>query len=135
MANFNSHTMFSARLPLALVLCAALGACMSQRPPLGLPNAQSMQFDGTHALGPNCASLALPSTIGDPDLTEHPSIPFGCATYSNLAAQLARPSDVVQPAPYAGGDGGVAGRAVQRYQNPAPVHTTDAAPSTTNVGH
>ncbi|QGZ60365.1 CpaD family pilus assembly lipoprotein [Paraburkholderia acidisoli] len=135
MASLRPRTLFC-RLPLALLLCAALGACMSERPPIGLPSAQSIQFDGVHALGPNCASIALPSTIGDPDMVEHPSIPFGCATYSNLAAQLARPADIVQPTPYGGTNGVVAERALSRYNAmPEPHAAPDAAPATTNVGH
>jgi pilus assembly protein CpaD len=124
-----------ARYPLGLLLSVALIGCMSARPPLGLPDARVVTFDGENAHGPDCRSLALPSTLRDPDLLGHPSIPFGCANYSNLAAQLARPSDIAQPAPYAGADGSVAARSVQRYDNPpAPQSKSqDNAPATSSV--
>lgn len=111
-----------ARLPVGLLLCAALSACMSERPPLGLPNASVMTFDGIEAHGPDCASIAIPSHLRDPDLIEHPSIPFGCANYTNLAAQLARPADAVAPRPYAGADGTAAVRGIQLYENPPSSH-------------
>lgn len=125
-----------ARFPLALLLSAALTACMSERPPLGLPDASLMRFDGQGAHGPDCTQIGLASHLGDPDRLEHPTIPFGCATYTNLAAQLARPADAAQPTPYAGADGTAAARSVQRYDNPPASHeqSQDNAPATTNIG-
>jgi type IV pilus biogenesis protein CpaD/CtpE len=45
-----------------------------------------------------------------------PGVAFGCATYSNLAAMLARPADLVAPVPYAGADASLAASAVRRYE-------------------
>lgn len=125
-----------ARLLLGALPCLALAACMSARPPLGLPDARVVGFDGTSARAPDCRAMALPSTLRDPDLLVHPEIPFGCANYTNLAAQLARPADIAAPKPYAGADGGVAERSVQHYDNP-PQHqgkSQDSAPATSSVG-
>lgn len=113
----NIVTVRLARVGAALALVAGLAACMSDRPPLGLPDARVVTFDGRDALPPDCRALGLPSGLRDPDLHEHPVIPFGCATYSNLAAQLARPADAVSPENYAGPDGGLAARAVQRFES------------------
>lgn len=111
-----------ARVSSALLLSLALGACMSARPPLGLPDARVVSFDGEQAVPPDCRSIAIPSHLRDPDMTRQPAIPFGCATYSNLAAQLARPADAVSPLPFAGADGVAAARSVQRYNNPPAQH-------------
>lgn len=131
-----------ARLSVGVLLCAALSACMSERPPLDLPNASVITFDGIQAHGPDCASIAIPSHLRDPDLMEHPSIPFGCANYTNLAVQLARPADAVAPRPYAGADGTAAVRGMQIYQAPPASHgpaqgqgsNPSTGMSTTNVG-
>jgi pilus assembly protein CpaD len=133
----------SMRLPLMLLLGAALAGCMSERPPLNLPNASVVTFDGVEAHGPDCASIAIPSHLRDPDLLEHPTIPFGCANYTNLAAQLARPADATSPRPYTGSDGVTAARAIERYENPpssqapsqgaTPGTTPAPASGTTNV--
>jgi hypothetical protein len=123
-----------ARFSLGLLLSLALGACMSARPPLGLPDASVDTFDGVAAHGPDCRSIALPSTMRDPDMLPHPAIPFGCANYANLAAQLARPADIAQPLPYAGADGTAAERAVQRYDNPPVSHDPSQNSSSTTDG-
>ncbi|WP_063744716.1 CpaD family pilus assembly lipoprotein [Paraburkholderia oxyphila] len=123
------------RFSLGLLLSLTLGACMSERPPPGLPDARVVTFDGVQAHGPDCASIALPSHLGDPDRLAHPAIPFGCANYTNLAAQLARPADIAQPTPYAGADGTAAARSVQRYDNPPPprAESQDSSPATSNI--
>jgi type IV pilus biogenesis protein CpaD/CtpE len=41
---------------------------------------------------------------------------WGCATYTNLAAQIAHPRDLVDPAPLGPADAAVAASAVRRYQ-------------------
>ncbi|HTH61598.1 MAG TPA: CpaD family pilus assembly lipoprotein [Paraburkholderia sp.] len=125
-----------ARFSFGMLLSLALTACMSARPPLGLPDARVITFDGDAAHGPDCRSIAIPSRLGDPDLLAHPTIPFGCATYANLAAQLARPADIVEPSAYAGADGGAAARSVARYDNPptSKSESKDAAPATSSVG-
>ena len=41
---------------------------------------------------------------------------WGCATYTNLAAQLAHPQDIVKPEWLGPADAAVAASAVQRYQ-------------------
>jgi pilus assembly protein CpaD len=110
------------RVSSALLLSLALGACMSARPPLGLPDASVVSFNGEQAVPPDCRSIAIPSHLRDPDMLTQPSIPFGCATYSNLAAQLARPADIASPLPFAGADGVAAERSVQRYDNPPAQH-------------
>jgi hypothetical protein len=53
----------SVRLPLMLLLGAALAGCMSERPPLNLPNASVVTFDGVEAHGPDCTSIAIPSHV------------------------------------------------------------------------
>jgi len=121
-----------ARFSLGLVLSVALSACMSERPPYGLHDASVVTFDGVDAHGPDCRALALPSTLRDPDMLPHPEIPFGCATYANLAAQLARPADAIQPTPYGGADGTAAARAVQRYNNPPSQSTSSQSTSSTS---
>lgn len=75
--------------------------------------------DAAHAGQPDCRALAEPSPFrdGPVQMTERPTLAFGCATYSNLARMLANPGDLRQPAPYAGQDGVTAGAAVGRYHD------------------
>ncbi|PLZ03499.1 hypothetical protein CY652_06110 [Burkholderia sp. WAC0059] len=109
-------------VPLAsgLLLCLGLSGCLSQDPPLNLPDARVISFDGNAAVPPDCTQIAEPSHLGDPDRLPHPTIPFGCATYANLAAELARPEDAVSPKPYAGeraADAALGASAVRALEN------------------
>ena len=63
-----------------------------------------------------------------------PGVPFGCATYTNLAVMLARPADLVQPIPYTGADAALGAAAAHRYEtgNATPVNATS---TTSNVTH
>ncbi len=45
-----------------------------------------------------------------------PSMEWGCATYSNLAAQVANPKDLFDPDPLGPTDANVAASAVHRYR-------------------
>jgi pilus assembly protein CpaD len=45
-----------------------------------------------------------------------PSMEWGCATYTNLAAQVAHPQDLVKPEPLGPADAAVAASAVRRYE-------------------
>ena len=67
------------------------------------------------AQAPDCMALLQPSqyhSVND----ARPAIAFGCATYTNLAASLARPADLVSPRSYAGQHGDSAALAVHRYR-------------------
>jgi pilus assembly protein CpaD len=109
----------------------AMAGCLSAPPPLNLPDASSIGFDGQHAVPPDCAQLVEPSHLVDAGHAR-PGVAFGCATYTNLAAMLARPADLAAPLPYAGADAAVAASAVRRYDEdrvtpPAPAKTTTTA--------
>ncbi|WP_175829297.1 CpaD family pilus assembly lipoprotein [Burkholderia cepacia] len=86
----------------------------SAPPPVNLPDARTIGFDGARAVPPDCATLMQPSHLVDAGYAR-PGVPFGCATYSNLAAMLARPEDLVAPVPYGGADAQAAADAVRRY--------------------
>lgn len=101
---------------LAGVACVGLTSC--SHPPLGMPDASVIGFtpgDGGHATPPDCAMLTQRSGMRDAGF-RRPGVAFGCATYSNLAAMLARPADLVAPLPYAGADAPLAASAVRRYE-------------------
>ncbi|WP_175917746.1 CpaD family pilus assembly lipoprotein [Burkholderia pyrrocinia] len=102
------------RTTVLALLPLALAGCMSAPPPLNLPDARSIGFDGVQAVAPDCAKLMQPSHLVDAGFGR-PGVPFGCATYTNLAAMLARPQDLVAPVPYGGADAEVAAGAVRRY--------------------
>src|SRR5690554_4584385 len=53
------------------------------------------------AEAPECTALLQPSQYNAYD-NMRMSIAFGCATYSNLAASVARPADLANPRPFAG---------------------------------
>jgi len=102
----------------AAAASAGLGACMSAQPPLDLPDPSVIGVvpgHGGRALAPACAALDQPSNLRDAG-SARPGMEFGCATYSNLAAMLVRPDDLVAPRPYAGADAPLAASAVRRYE-------------------
>lgn len=103
---------------LALAASASLAGCMSEHPPLGMPDASVIGFapgDGGHATPPPCEALDQPSHMIDAGAARL-GVAFGCATYSNLAAMLARPADLIAPLPYTGADAPLAASAVRRYE-------------------
>ena len=120
----------------AVAALLGLPGCMSAHPPLGLPDATVIGFDphnAGRAVPPDCTRLAVPSHMIDAG-TARPDVAFGCATYSNLAAMLARPADIVDPLPYAGADATLGASAVRRYEEgrTAPLSPTS---TTTSVTH
>ena len=119
--------------PPLLILLAALSGCMSTPPPLSMPDASVIGFDGTHAVPPDCAKLVQPSHLVDAGAGRS-GVAFGCATYTNLANMLARPADLVQPIPYTGADAALGASAVRRYEEgqATPLNTTS---TTSNVTH
>ncbi len=105
----------------ALFSAVAIGftGCMSQHPPLGMPDASVIGFkpgDGGRAVPPQCDALNVPSGMIDAG-HGRPGVEFGCATYTNLAVMLARPADLVAPVPYAGADAALGASAVRRYED------------------
>jgi type IV pilus biogenesis protein CpaD/CtpE len=97
----------------ACAVAASVSGCF--KPPRGMPDASTIGFDGRSAVPPDCASLARPSLLTDAGL-RRPSMQWGCATYTNLAAQVANPQDLVQPQPLGPADAAVAASAVRRYE-------------------
>lgn len=81
-----------------------------------MPNESSIGFDGHSALPPDCTTLARPSILTDAGW-RRPSMEWGCATYTNLAVQLARPEDAAKPQTLGPADAAVAASAVRRYQS------------------
>lgn len=67
------------------------------------------------AVPPDCTPLQQPSRY-DNFNNRRMSVAFGCATYSNLAGSVARPTDLVAPRSYSGMHADSAGLAVQRYR-------------------
>ncbi|HEV3106534.1 MAG TPA: CpaD family pilus assembly lipoprotein [Trinickia sp.] len=125
----------------ALVFCfvglaVSLAGCMSQHPPLGMPNDSVIGFearDGGQAVPPDCAELNQASHMIDAGVGR-PGVAFGCATYTNLGAMLARPADLIAPRPYAGADAPLAASAVRAYEEGrvAPLQQTSTTSSLTH---
>ncbi|WP_345814954.1 CpaD family pilus assembly lipoprotein [Paraburkholderia sp. PREW-6R] len=99
---------------LGVAACTLLGGCFT-KPSIGMPDASTLSYDGHSVIGPDCAELERKSLVSNAGF-RRPSIAFGCATYSNLAAQIARPADIVTPLPLGPADGAVAAAGVRRYQ-------------------
>lgn len=87
------------------------------------------------AVAPSCDTMVTPSeTI---DQTGRPSISFGCATYTNLAAMVADPADLANGRELGPANGPSMDAAIDRYQNDkvkalSKNTATSAAPSTSN---
>jgi pilus biogenesis lipoprotein CpaD len=87
------------------------------------------------AVAPDCASMVTHSeTINQ---NGRPSISFGCATYTNLAAMVADPADLESGRGLGPTDGSSMDAAIERYQNDkvkalSKNTATSAAPSTSN---
>jgi pilus assembly protein CpaD len=123
--------MRSARnLSLVLVVAAtAVSGCA--KPPMSMPDASVLGYDGHSAIPPDCASLARPSVLTDAGW-HRPQMEWGCATYTNLAAQLADPKDLVAPEKFGPADAGVAAQGVRRYET---GHVTPLDTSTSRDAH
>jgi pilus assembly protein CpaD len=126
---------------LATILAAAasigLTSCMSAAPPVGMPDASVIGFtpgDGGQVIPPSCEALDQPSGMIDAG-EARPGIAFGCATYSNLAAMIKRPADLVAPLPYAGADAPLAASAVRRYEEgrATPLNSSNSSSTSTST--
>ncbi len=102
---------------LTFILACAIGVGLSGcfKPPRDMPDASILKYDGHSVVPPDCASLSRPSVLTDAGW-HRPSMEWGCATYTNLAAQIANPQDVVAPRAPGPADAAVAASAVHRYE-------------------
>ncbi|MDN5844400.1 MAG: CpaD family pilus assembly lipoprotein [Alcaligenaceae bacterium] len=106
---------------LTLGLCLALTACVFPRKDFSsVPDPSVIQVTRTgsvyQAVPPECRTLQQPSQLNKADDLRM-SIAFGCATYTNLAEQVANPQDLVTPKAYRGQSADTAEAAVTRYRN------------------
>jgi len=67
------------------------------------------------AQAPDCTALLQGSQYQSLN-QDRAAVAFGCATYSNLAASLARPADLISPREFAGPQPDAAALAVHRYR-------------------
>ena len=99
----------------ALPFAALLGGCTTP-PRIGMPDASIIRLHDGGALPPDCAPLVDRSNFRDAG-RRRPSVAFGCATYTNLAAMLVRPADLTDPLPFDGADPVLTGNAVRGYES------------------
>ncbi len=92
------------------------------KPWRSMPDASVIGYDGKHAIPPECDQLRRSSLLTDAGF-RRPGMEWGCATYTNLAAQVANPRDLVTPGKLGPADAAVAASAVHRYEtgNLAPL--------------
>jgi pilus assembly protein CpaD len=91
-----------------------LGGCF-YHPPITMPDASIINYDGVKATPPDCRNLAVPSGLTDGG-QRLPSVAWGCATYTNLAAQVVHPEDLRTPSQVGPADAEVAASAMERYK-------------------
>jgi type IV pilus biogenesis protein CpaD/CtpE len=103
-------------LTLTVLVAVACGTSGCFKPPRNMPNETVIGYDGKNAVPPNCDELTRKSLLTDAGL-RRPSMQWGCATYTNLAAQVANPRDLVEPQTLGPADAAVAASAVNRYEN------------------
>jgi type IV pilus biogenesis protein CpaD/CtpE len=96
-------------------LCVALLALGGCKPPRSMPNESVIGYDGHDAVPPDCANLTRSSNLTDAGFGR-PSMAWGCAYYTDLAAQIANPKDLVEPRKLGPADAAVAASAVSRYE-------------------
>ena len=106
-------TRFRILLAPLVPLVTLLGGCF--QPPFDMPDASIIRSNNGMAEAPDCSRLAVHSGLTDAGIKQ-PSVAWGCATYSNLAAQVANPRDLQQPAPMGPADAAVAANAMRRYE-------------------
>lgn len=102
-----------ALLILSLMTVTGVTGCLPTA--RGMPDVDVIGYDGKNAIAPDCEALTRRSLLLDAGLPR-PSMQWGCATYTNLAAQVANPRDFVAPARLAPADAAVAASAVRRYE-------------------
>lgn len=125
---------------LLCVIGAALSltGCFPHRDMSQFPDTNAIHVskgsDGRYvAIPPDCNNLMQPSeysTATEP----RPGIAFGCASLTNLAAQVANPRDLVAPRPYAGQHADTASSAVTRYRQDK-VISPNKTSSTSKTGN
>lgn len=101
-------------------VCLALSACAFPRKDFSsVPDPSVITVhpagSGYQAIAPDCMRLLQPSQYNKADDLRM-SIAFGCATYTNLAGQVARPLDLMAPATYSGQSAEAAADAAARYR-------------------
>ena len=109
-----------ARNSALLSMMLVLAACAFPRKDFsGMPGPEvirvTQEGSGYTVQRPDCDRLLQPSQHNNANDLRM-SIAFGCATYSNLADQVARPQDLVAPKAYAGQSADTTGAAVERYR-------------------
>ncbi|GAB5095172.1 CpaD family pilus assembly lipoprotein [Caballeronia sp. LP006] len=98
----------------ACSLALPLAGCFI-KPPVSMPDSRVIGYDGNAAVPPDCEKLTRASLLFDSGV-RRPSMQWGCATYTNLAAQVANPQDLVNPQTLGPADAAVAASAVHRYE-------------------
>lgn len=106
---------FSLSVAAALTLVVGLTGCF-YKPPIDMPDPSVISIENGVAVPPDCVALARKSGVRDGDFKRRPSMAWGCATYTNLAAQVANPEDLEAPAELGPANAAVAASAVHRYE-------------------
>lgn len=116
---------FAFTIALLFAFAFGLGGCF--KPPVSMPDERVIGYDGKRLTPPDCRHLEQRSLLSDAGVPR-PSMEWGCATYTNLAAQIADPQDFVAPKSLGPADAAVAASAVRRYETehvyPLPTDTT-----------
>lgn len=106
------------RIGVLLVGASLLAGCFPVREYGGMPDASVIAVDADGAHPPDCRDLDSRSPmVGE---SGRPVVAFGCATYTNLSAMVAEPTDLVAPKAWGGVDGSQAEGAVKRYRDGKP---------------
>ncbi|WP_345795722.1 CpaD family pilus assembly lipoprotein [Castellaniella sp. MT123] len=126
-----------------LVVCGSIGllagCSFPKRDYSFVPDASVIQVqlkDGRWvAVPPDCAKLFTepPRSLYD----SRPQVPYGCATYTNLANSVANPRDLVAPGTYEGQQADSAAGAVKRYRDNkvTPLRETNSTKKPSSSGN
>jgi type IV pilus biogenesis protein CpaD/CtpE len=123
------------------LLCATcasllLAGCFPAKDYTSVPDVNSITvrrdaYGNYVAIPPDCEKLLQPDLFNATH-NLRPDIAFGCATYTNMAAQIANPKDLVAPKRYEGQHADTASTAVTRYREGKiiDIHRSDSTSKT-----
>ncbi|MCG8710791.1 hypothetical protein JHU04_004100 [Brenneria sp. 4F2] len=136
MVMFSGLRRYLVLLPISAAIALSSGCSSWQQDDDGMPDVSSIKLQQRGkewvAVAPDCQSMLQPGR--DWEDNGRWRIAFGCATYTNLAASLARPQDLAAPRQYSGMQADAAALSITRYRENKvePLRQTESTAKTSD---